>query len=431
LLFRIDVSDMGVEDLLIGDEQVEVEALVWDHLGFEIIRTGMMIIYEKIIEKRRINRAEVSRILDRAKGEVRKYQHADDFYCREIMDHLEGVEQATESDRATQSDRATEFDTVVGGSGRMSFPPKDVSDMILDAVLRKYDPSVEHVAILNNLMTEWRGQASSYDKLRISYWMIKFGAKQRLGRNYFFKGLASEFNIIIRESRFLRYLGTSDPRLVFYAMCLQEADFSDEKTSEFLNRFRRLSLAHKSLAVFFDFYCASGRELRDAILLEFEGFESSLATVSALDAALNPPIPALIRELSQTDFELLRNPVEATFSFLNALAPADFEDLSWNFRSTLTGLLDLLNRLRMVLRIVPMEKRLSAIVVEIKQKLRRILNERIHIPGSIDMELNSEFPRMLWKLFSPGQIDKRPAVEQADRWNKLLDHILDGDGTGR
>jgi hypothetical protein len=78
-----------------------------------------------------------------------------------------------------------------------------------------------------------------------------------------------------------------------------------------------------------------------------------------------------------------------------------------------------------------MEEPLSAIVVEIERKLRRILNERIHIRGPIVMERDGEFSRMLGELFPSGEIDKRPAVEQADRCNKLLDHILDVDGTGR
>jgi hypothetical protein len=175
----------------------------------------------------------------------------------------------------------------------------------------------------------------------------------------------------------------------------------------------------------------SKREWADAILSYFEVFESTLATRNVLDAAFSPPIPALIRVLLPTDFQLLRNPVEARFGFFNALAPADLDTHSFNFLSAIRRLYDLLKRLHVVLRIVSMEEPLSAIVVEIERKLRRILNERIHIPGSIDMDWNSEFSRMLRDLFRSGKIDERPTVEQAERWNRLLDHILDVDGTGR
>jgi hypothetical protein len=419
LLFRMDVSDIRVEDLLIGDELVEVEALVWDHLGFENNLPGMMRIYEKIIEKRRINRAEVSRILVRARGHVSQYQNSEDFYYREIMNHLDRVEQASESDTAVKA--FVQHD--------MSFPPTAVSDLILNAALGKCDPSVEHVSFLMHLMPDWRARASSYDKLRMSYWVITSGAVRPWDREYFFfEGLASEFNIIIGESRFLRFLGTSDPRVIRHGKSLREADFSDEKASETFNRFRRLSLEHKSLAPFFEEFCCSlvsdsYGELRYALLTQFEVFESTLAAGYVLDAAFNPPIPSFIREFAPNDFELLRNPVEATFKFLNALAPADFEDLSRNFRNRLTGLRDLLKRLNVVLRIVAMEEPLSAIVAEIEQKLRRILNEKIHIPWSI-IGWNGVFQRMLRAMFPSGNINKLPYLAQAEMWNRHLDLIL-------
>jgi hypothetical protein len=287
LLFRMDVSDKRVEDLLIGDELVEVEAIVWDHLGFENNLRGMMRIYETIIEKRGINRAEVSSILERAKGEVKKYDNAEAFYYREIMDQLYRVEQAAASEAAVGpivsediSFPPTDAAAEAFGQQDISFPPTAVSDLILNAALGKCDPSVEHVAILLDIMPDWRARASSYDKLRLSYWVITSGAMFPWSREYFFVGLALEFNIIIEESRFLRFLGTADPRIIPHGESHREADFSDEKTSETFNRFRRLSLEHKSLAPFFEeFYRSlvsnSNGELRDVLLSSVEVVEST------------------------------------------------------------------------------------------------------------------------------------------------------------
>jgi hypothetical protein len=426
-LLRLDVSGMAVEDLLIGEELEYVQASIWDlirprmelHEKLREIFLGMLDIYELVVEKRRINRREVSRILKEAPKRAANYKKVWDFFEYAIFEPLRRVERSQEPDATLQA----------FVQPALELSPVDISDMILDAVLLRFDTSCDHHSQKKALISDWRLKASSYDKLRMSYWVSSSGVLDSLNRGKGVEELPSEFNIMMEDSQFHRLLAKSDPRIVSYGMSLRDADFSDEMW-ETLNRLRRLSLKHKSLEPLFHEFCHSSsidlnHSLRRAIISYFEHFESRSEVGSILDTALGFNIASLTRKFLMGVKWETRNPVEATFMFWNQLTPVQFEHRYRDFRKALVDLLDVSSRLHAILEIGEKGPNQLAIIKSFHHKIRDIISNRIHIPGSFQITGNHDLSHMYRNMFPWGSMDSwAPSPWLAKQWNQKLDKMI-------
>jgi hypothetical protein len=130
-LLDIDVSDMTLEDILMGRELEMIEGLLWDRFGFRDDLVWMLKEFRLILEARRKNPAEVATILtDSIKSlSESEYKTRMHFHNAAIKSRLEGVEAVPVIPQISESLDSHHF--LRSGNA--------VSDIILEAVSERID----------------------------------------------------------------------------------------------------------------------------------------------------------------------------------------------------------------------------------------------------------------------------------------------------